>query len=729
MAVINYLEDLAAMTVSGNHELARDLDFQDDASYSNPAVNKPLWTTGAGWLGACNGGTFTGTFDGQGFTISNLFQNTTSYQVGGLFFIVNSTGVVKNLTLVTPDLTSTHSTSSVIGCIAQQIGGAGETLVNCHVKGGLVKAGKVSGIFGITANATNCIVDSCSFDGILQGFTVGGISAYTNSTMTIRKCKTSGTILYGHTTTAPTAVERTGGGIVGASVSGSLTIQDCYSEMNVTSFPSPSYQGLILGYNASGLTTTITRCWGNRYTFRSNNLDYFVAGNYLGTLNRTNILYDQTNGGTPVSQTGLTMLTNAQMKTISYYTTAGFNIANKSGFTADGSTVWFIDAGKDYPRLWFEYNNINQINYLDDIYDLLPGSDAILMKDLDFNDDGCYRNIAWKNKWTTGDGWTYGSKSDRYSGIFNGDGKAIKNVYVGSSIQHDGGIFNELSDGGIIKNLNIDGFYSYITRANGGVGTIVKIVRKGTVDNCHVKNADVRGFWAGGIADGIFNGTIQDCSFDGDLTGWYCGGIVDYIQLSGGDSFLVSKCKSQGNITVNYSLPNTGVLNVCAGGIIGWCYSQGTPANNLAIQDCYSEMNVPQVSNGYNAMIVAAVDTSSSTPVAITRCWMNKLSGTSRNALYGWYNTAVLNRTNNFLDSSAGTPASSSGLTSTSTANMKLLTTFSSASWNISQKSAFNSSSPTTWFIDENNDYPRVWFEYEENKRRRRSSAVHLLMG
>ena len=72
--VINSIEELNAVRngLSGDYELARSLDFNSDGSYDNPA-NKSTYTTGSGWLSIGNITTpFTGSFNGNGHTISNL---------------------------------------------------------------------------------------------------------------------------------------------------------------------------------------------------------------------------------------------------------------------------------------------------------------------------------------------------------------------------------------------------------------------------------------------------------------------------------------------------------------------------------------------------------------------------------------------------------------------------------------------------------------------------------
>ena len=67
------------------YELAKDLDFNDDDSYSSTA-NKIIWTTGEGWqpIGVY-GNSFRGIFEGNDNTISNLMIDRPIYDYIGLF--------------------------------------------------------------------------------------------------------------------------------------------------------------------------------------------------------------------------------------------------------------------------------------------------------------------------------------------------------------------------------------------------------------------------------------------------------------------------------------------------------------------------------------------------------------------------------------------------------------------------------------------------------------------
>ena len=110
---------------------------------------------------------FHGTFDGQGYTISNLkaSDDLPSYAAAGLFGSI--CGTVKNLTLKDVDIRSTH----YAGAVAAYSSANGSVIENCHVDGGTIttvpetsgasydngdKAGGIIGYYVVGDKVENC---------------------------------------------------------------------------------------------------------------------------------------------------------------------------------------------------------------------------------------------------------------------------------------------------------------------------------------------------------------------------------------------------------------------------------------------------------------------------------------------------------------------------------------------------------------------------------------------
>ena len=109
--------------VCNGYELTRSLDFSDAGSYASGRVNAE-WRTGAGWkppdLGSYQSST---TFDGNGFTISNLYVDDTSHQLVaeqynltfGLFAEVHDGSVIRAVGLLDVDVTGPAHVGGLVG--------------------------------------------------------------------------------------------------------------------------------------------------------------------------------------------------------------------------------------------------------------------------------------------------------------------------------------------------------------------------------------------------------------------------------------------------------------------------------------------------------------------------------------------------------------------------------------------------------------------------------------
>ena len=112
---------------------------------------------------------FAGVFDGAGNTIKNI-SDTVSGKTG-LFYIVTSTGVVKNLTVT--DSNFDVGWTNMTGTICYQL--AGGTIQNCHVKSTTLAGGRVGGIASdVTSGST---IRGCSVNANFAIKTGGGSAA------------------------------------------------------------------------------------------------------------------------------------------------------------------------------------------------------------------------------------------------------------------------------------------------------------------------------------------------------------------------------------------------------------------------------------------------------------------------------------------------------------------------------------------------------------------------
>ncbi|MCL2675422.1 MAG: hypothetical protein FWE84_02370, partial [Firmicutes bacterium] len=169
------------------------------------------------------------TFDGDGFTISNL---TTATANAGLFTTVS--GTVKNLTLANVNI-GNNGTLANQGAVAGTAA-APAVIENVHVRGGIIKGGDPTGGLVGTINGTGAVkISRCSNTAQVIGAAfVGGIVGQVSSAtavVTVYACKYMGegrTVAAGSDITSLTGNGCGVGGIVGRMTAGNLSIEYCY---------------------------------------------------------------------------------------------------------------------------------------------------------------------------------------------------------------------------------------------------------------------------------------------------------------------------------------------------------------------------------------------------------------------------------------------------------------------------------------------------------------------
>lgn len=190
---------------------------------------------------------FSGTFDGQGHTISGLYINTSS-AFYGLFYCVYG-GTVKDVNVIGDVATTGNTAGGIVGKLQ------GGTIENCSFDGSVTAKGNYVG--GIVANivtnskATSNIIGCCN-KGEISGKYAGGILGYTTAKANISHCYNTG-IINGTTRSAGISGQQTTGNIsycynIGNSASGisgfsNATITNCYYLNDETVTPGGSASG------------------------------------------------------------------------------------------------------------------------------------------------------------------------------------------------------------------------------------------------------------------------------------------------------------------------------------------------------------------------------------------------------------------------------------------------------------------------------------------------------
>jgi hypothetical protein len=240
--------DAVRNNLAGKHTLMNDLDSTTPGyeELASPTANQ-----GRGWEPI---GTrvylFTGTFDGQGYEIRDLFINRPDEGDVGLFGLVGKEGVIKDIGVVN---VSAIGKDSVGGLVGYNNWG---TVGNSYSTGNVTGYENVGGLVGENHYAST-VSDSYSSANVNGHEDIGGLVGY-NYYGTVGNSYFSGSVIG----------DSTVGGLVGENYYFS-TVSDSYSGANVNGH---KYVGGLVGYNSWGGTV------GNSYSNGSVTGDLAVGG-------------------------------------------------------------------------------------------------------------------------------------------------------------------------------------------------------------------------------------------------------------------------------------------------------------------------------------------------------------------------------------------------------------------------------------------------------------------
>ncbi len=306
--------DAVRNNLGGNYTLMNDLD-STTAGYTELA--SPTANGGKGWqpIGTQNN-TFTGTFDGQEYEIRDLFSNRPDENYVGLFGIVNTGGGIEDIGVVNVTVTGN---SSVGGLVGVNVGTVSNSYSSSNVNGGSAEVGGLVGLNGGTVSNSH---SSGSVTG--QGH-VGGLVGGNGATVSNSYSTGNVTGYYGV------------GGLVGAS---SGTVNNSYSTGNVTGY---QWVGGLVGGNAG----TVSNSYSTGSATGNSSVGGLVGDN-SGTVS-TSFWDIQTSG--QATSSGGTGKTTTEMKNITTFSGASWNITAVALNQTNPAYIWNIVNGVTYPFL------------------------------------------------------------------------------------------------------------------------------------------------------------------------------------------------------------------------------------------------------------------------------------------------------------------------------------------------------------------------------------------
>jgi len=216
--------------VATAEQLYKVRDYLDKRFIQTADIDLSGYSAGEGWEPIPG---FAGSFDGGGYTISNLTINRPSSNLVGLFG--TSSGTINNVCLSNVSIIGGDDVGGLVG---DNVGGViRDSSVSGNVTGNTTWFGSVGGLVG-TISSWGGISRSFSTANVTGNYHVGGLVGDTSGG-TVSNCYATGSV---------TASNQYAGGIAGRSALSPSLINNCYATGTVTA---PSYAGGLTGSGAA----------------------------------------------------------------------------------------------------------------------------------------------------------------------------------------------------------------------------------------------------------------------------------------------------------------------------------------------------------------------------------------------------------------------------------------------------------------------------------------------
>jgi hypothetical protein len=315
---------------------------------------------------------FSGVFNGNGYTISNLKISGISNL--GLFGVTMEGAEIYDLNLTNVDVIGTgggRQQGQSPGSIGSLVGLNRGSVSNCHNTGRVISRGFVGGLIG--TNYRGSVTGSSNTGYVMGNGVVGGLIGY-NFRGDITNCWSNSTVegedwvggLIGenfgdtfndyatvsacYSTGIVTGIGEYGeyfsniGGLIG---SNNGKVNNCYSTCSI--YGDNAIGGLI-GDNSGHVTTCYS---AGKVTINLKSIGGLIGSGWSDRVIDSFWDIDSSMQELSVGGTGKT---TTEMYTASTFLTAGWDFV---GETSNGTEdIWWIDEGKDYPKLWWQYGQV-----------------------------------------------------------------------------------------------------------------------------------------------------------------------------------------------------------------------------------------------------------------------------------------------------------------------------------------------------------------------------------
>jgi len=481
---------------------------------------------------------FTGVFDGQGHSISNLTINVPNDPQAGLFSYIAPGAQVRNLSLFWPNVTGHDSVGALAG-VSGQAGHSPSEIINVFVSDDTVNGVQnVGGLVGKNyGEISKSVIQYLSVNGAVNA---GGLVGLLSGNGSIEGSSVEFSIYSNNPSGDVIGVYA--GGLVGF-LDGTATILNSDAEVHVSSIanaPSQAALGGLVGFiDDSTLTSGMLPYIANAYA--AGQVDHLPnstrTGGVVGALEKPfnfnfapaplRTFWDTTTTGQATDAFTADPSLNPEPTSMMYkaktYTNWNFD------------SIWRIQPGIDYPHLLWDPIQIRTCQDLENIgniegfplnayYQILPSPT--------FSCPANYNPIASQN-------------GQIFTGDLNGLGNYLYNL--------NNSLFGKIN--GTVRNLSL---YKPIINSTGDAGALAQDATGGIYSNITVYDGKIAGGYAsntGGLFGRLTNGQLlYSSAYNTTLTGQTAGGLVGDLQAS-----TISNGSSSGMV----------LGQITAGGLVG----------------------------------------------------------------------------------------------------------------------------------------------------------------
>ncbi len=512
---------------------------------------------------------FAGTFDGDGHTITGLTLSGGQYI--GLFGYTGKGAVIKNLGLVNVNISATSATYAYSAALVGRAGGA-ITIENCYVSGGEVKGSRyLGGLIGRADTAT--VVTKCyntaaitshaveATGGYKNGKYAGGLIGYQSKyEADLSYCYNAGTV----------TIDSLGGGLIGykSMTDTMFVMKSCYNygtvqrSSDTSEASSVDPQVYISSYNTYKEYVNISKCYylsslgKSRYGVGKTE-EQFKSGAVCFLLNNestSDVVWYQDLSSTDNKYpllTGSSIVypeyNNSGCTPDAYNNTATVNEKGDCTYDTDSGACTACD--KYQPATLgddgvYQIGNVGQLKWFaslvngDDSYADFTAQNkaacAVLLNDISLSTADITYDTTDTTTPTTSNFSPIGNKAVAYTGTFDGQGYAVKNLTL-AELQYLG-LFGKTGSGAVIQNVGVEDVniaptantYSY------SAGLVAYVSGTTTIENCYVSGKITGVQYLGGLVS-YSSGklTMNKCYNLAEVSGTtYVAGLVGRLSLN-----------------------------------------------------------------------------------------------------------------------------------------------------------------------------------------------------